>query len=107
MSIKLKNVVSRRMAMVETNDDRNGIVVHRSISQRSGANQKPMANNTESALTVRDFDNRSECREWSLRGVEAIEAMERKRRLHSSRSLEQSQEWDCGDQDRRRKSAIL
>ena len=27
--------------MVETNDDQNGIVVHRSIGQRSGANQDP------------------------------------------------------------------
>ena len=41
MCIELKTMVYRRMAMVETNDDRNGIVVHRSISQRSGANQDP------------------------------------------------------------------
>ena len=41
MSIELKTMVSRRMEMVETSDDRNGIVVHRSIGQRSGANQDP------------------------------------------------------------------
>ena len=34
-------MVSRRMAMVETSDDQNGVVVHKSIGQRSGANQDP------------------------------------------------------------------
>ena len=34
-------MVSRRMAMVETNNDRNGIVVHRSIGQRNEPTKIP------------------------------------------------------------------
>ena len=34
-------MMSRRMAMVETSNDRNGVVVHRSISQRSRVSQDP------------------------------------------------------------------
>ena len=41
LSIEWKTIVSKRMAMVETSDDRDGVVVHRSISQSSGANQDP------------------------------------------------------------------
>ena len=54
MGIELKTMVSRRMAMVETNDDRNGIVVHRSISQRSGANQDPRSDRAVMLATLVD-----------------------------------------------------
>ena len=55
MSIELETMLTRRMAMVETNDDRNGIVVHRSISQRSGANQDPRSGRAVMLVTLVDY----------------------------------------------------
>ena len=45
-------VVSRRMAMVETSNDRYGIVVQRSIGQRSRANQDPRSDTATTSLVV-------------------------------------------------------